>query len=217
MRQDRKSREQQFAEMAKDSFKDHLILQASEEPYPRWLVGRPNGSSVYKAEVIMTYDRSLIVHGDIDIVNFYGYSERQGRGIVEWVAKSGADYLASKASRGTGVEVAWCYDPEVAYDDALSYAEEGEKNPEDYRGFLDEDGVEESWSQRWMRVAGIIEHGASQEEAAAAVYDLIEDSEYCDIGKCVAPRVLWAKALVLKLHELLEEQDPQQGKTDGTS
>jgi hypothetical protein len=213
MRIDRKTREKQFEDMAKDSFKDHVILQRPnpEDKLPRWQIGKPDGCSIYRAEVIITYQGGVIIHGDIDLVYFQAYhGPGEARGIITWVAESGLSYLTTKASIGTGEAVAWCYDPDVALDDALSYAEEGEKNPEDYRGFSRDD-PEETWSKRWRQVAERIENGDHEHDVARAVYELIEDSEYCNIGKCPAPRVVWAWHMVKKLHALLRAEEQASG------
>jgi hypothetical protein len=216
MRQDRKAREKMLAEMAKDSFKDHVILQHPdpEDKLPRWQIGKANGSSVYRAEVIITYQGGVIIHGDIDLVHFQAYHGPGGaRGIIRWVAESNLDYLTTKAAIGTG-SVAWCYDPDVALDDALSYAEEGEKNPEDYRTFKDPDYPSlppETWAQRWRQVAERVADGDHEHAVAQLIYDKIEDAEYCDIGKCPAPRVVWAWHMARKLHELLEAEESANG------
>jgi hypothetical protein len=217
MRQDRKAREKMLAGLARDSLKNHVILQRPnpEDKLPRWQIGQANGSSIYRAEVIITYQGGVIVHGDIDLVHFQAYHGPGGaRGIIQWVAESNLNYLTSKAAIGTGSAVAWCYDPDVALDDALSYAEEGEKNPEDYRTFKDRDypnEPDETWSQRWRQIAERIEDGDHEHAVAQLVYDKIEDSEYCDIGKCPAPRVAWAWRMARKLHELLEAEEKANG------
>jgi len=209
-RETRRERESRIRTMAEESLKDHVILPGSVEG--RWQVGRANRSSIYRVEVIVTYCNSLIIHGDLELVNFYSYCGEGGlRGPVRWVAESSSDYLASKASRGTGSEVAWSYEPEVALDDVMSYAEEGEKNPEDYRTFKDPDYPNlppETWAERWRQIAEQIADGQHEHAVAQLIYDKIEDAEYCDsVGKCPSMRVLWAREVVRKLHSLLEQEE----------
>ena len=199
----RKQREEQFAEMAKESFKDHVILASHETPYLRWLVGRPNGSSVYQAEVLLTHRGSVIVYGDVDLVCFASYDAHHA-GAVGWIATSNLDYLTSKAAMGTGREVAECWDPEVALDDAWSYSEE---DPDDYNDVHDPEDRDEklSWKQGWEKIAEMISNGRSQEKVQESIYDMTDDSEYCGIGICPSPRVIWAYHLVRRLHSLIEE------------
>jgi len=201
----RRQRELQFAELAEESFKDHVILVHHKEPYLRYLVGNPNGSSVYKAEVLLTCDNCVIVHGDVDLVCFHRYSGVPD-GAIGWIARSNIDYLTTKVSRGTGVEVAECWDSAVALDDALQYTEDGSE----YRDVYDPDPDDAdpeliSWKAGWEKIAEGIVNGASEQEIAECIYNMTHDSDYCGIGICPSPRVIWAYHLVKKLHALLEK------------
>lgn len=192
---DRRARETQFVRMGEESLKDHEILPGSVDG--RWQVGKP-GTGIYRAEVIVTFCNSLIVHGDVDLVNFFSYSGPGGaRGVVRWVAESSLDYLTAKAARGTGQQVARCYDPDVALDDAYYQIECAKEDPESY---------EESWVESWQKVVNAISRGDHETEVQRLIYDETGDAELCDVGRCPAPRVIWAWLLVKKLHELLEEK-----------
>jgi len=191
-RKSRKERERMFVRMGGEALKDHAILPGSVEG--RWQIGRP-GSGFYRAEIIVTYCNSLIVHGDVELVNFSSYSGPGGaRGVVRWVAKSSPDYLATKAARGTGRCVAYCWDPDVALDDAGDRIEYAGKDPE---------SCPEGWIEDWKAVCRAISRGDHQHEVQQLIYEKTGDCELVDIGTCESPAVMWAWLVVGKLHELL--------------
>lgn len=199
-RQTRREREAMYARRAEAAFKDHMLLGGGEgddgEGRERWLFGRLN-CSIYRAELIVTWWKGLIVHGDVDLVHFKGYSGEGGpRGTLRWVAEGGLDYMAGKASLGTGREAAREWVPEVALDDALCHAAEEDRPA--------------SWKDSWEQVAAAVSDGATSHDAAALIYGLTGDAEHCDIGQCPSARVIWAWLLAKKLHQVLgtEEEGP---------
>jgi len=196
-RLDRRDREKQHVLMASESLKDHVVLPGSVDG--RWQIGKPNGSSVFRAEIIVTFCNSLIIHGDVDLVCFRSYHGPGGPlAVLGWVAGGSSDYMTQKASMGTGSSVAREYDAEVALDDVLDHIEQGQENPEDHPA---------NWLEVWKEVEVRIRRGDPEMYIQQAIYDGLGDAELVGVGDCTSSRVLWGWLLVKKLHSLMGGDD----------
>lgn len=213
-RWDRKAYESHLRELGNRSLATHVIRKAYESG-DRWIVGTGNGSSCYRAEIIVTYDRSVIVHGDVDIVCFQSYHGSPGaRSVVAWLASATGSYLMEKATIGTGREVAHSWDAEVALDDAMWHLEQAQKDsligtPEANEPDFEVDEYAKRDIDLWTRVVVRLEHGEGEQGINQFIYDESGDSELTGIGDVISPRVVWAHMLVQKLQELLEAQEKE--------
>lgn len=200
-------------EMAKRSFARHQILRYTPGPgfEGSWLVGEPH-CSIFRAQVIVTYDCSIIVHGDIDVVCFqryHGGPNTSPAEVIAWMATSSIDYVTEKANIGTGREVTEDYDAGVALDNVLWHIREAEKeaapDEDDENGNLDEYAVRDL--ALWNSVKERLEDGDSKEEIRQYIYDETHDADLTNIGEVTSARVIWAWMMVRKLHELLIRTD----------
>lgn len=201
-RKDRQQREKDFLVIGEHSLRQHEIRKTESRPDGpfMWLVGKP-GSSFYQATVVVAYDGSVIIHGDVNIVCFQSYRGLGGAlEAIRWVALSDLSYLEAKAAVGTGQEVAYDYCDEVALDDVLDHIEQLEKERED------SDPESEKQIASWRLVEGSICDGDHEIEVRELVYEELNDPELAvHIGTVTSARVVWGWMIVRKLNELLCE------------
>jgi len=191
-----------FREMAANSLVIHEITQVVAGPNATatWVIKKP-GSSSYWTQIIVTFDHSLIVHGDAtDVVCFsryHGAVNDTARDVVAWIANKDIQGVTEKAVIGTGRDACRTYDEDVALHDLLEYAEiYGKDDPQ--------------LKETLLKAARRLED-EDLEDVRRWVYEETGDPEFTNFGAVTSSRVLWAWFLVQKLQELLHEGIKQDG------
>lgn len=137
---------------------------------------------------VVTLRHGLYVGGDIETVVFSGHpnAERYGvRSPVYWMATRSYDYAAEKAGLGNTEREEW--DPACARACVKMHLRDKTFTAEEAEPLLESLDREEG------------EHAFR-----AAVYETLEDSEYCSMGDVVSRRVIRATAVLRRLiHQLL--------------
>ena len=185
-------RNERLSAEARRAFASHKMLRSWQDPKDgpfRWLIGR-EGDSVYLADIICTFPNSIVVTGDIDLVQFsYGPPNPVAR--ILWMgAHNDIDYyVAQKASIGSGHHTAYCWDADVAkahLDDLIANSEtEAEKTA-------------------YLELAEELPHLGSEDLFHQRASELQIDLEAIErAGVVTAPCVYYAHAALQKLCELI--------------
>lgn len=176
---------------AEQCLKNHKITETGSN---YWIIGEP-GTLIFKAQILISYDRSLIVYGDIRPVIFSRFCGGPGNDlVVRWIATSGLHYIAEKAHIGMGYEGCEVYEPSVALDAALAYKKEAHEDTDDDRLRAWEEIIEEIPCE-------------DADEIRKRVYEATQDFEIAAaIGMVPSPRVIWGWLMIQKLHQLLESE-----------
>lgn len=142
---------------------------------------------------VVTLRHGLYVGGDIETVVFSGHPNAEKYGVrspLYWMATRSYDYAAEKAGLGATQREEW--DAACARACVLEHQKDETFTTEEAEALLDVLDREEG------------EHAFRQ-----AVYETLEDSEYCTMGDVVSRRVIRATAVLRRLTCLLERHDFQ--------
>ena len=189
-----------FDEMAKNNLKNHRITKAGEN---YWIFRDP-ANSFYWCQIIVTEDRSVIVHGDVDLVCFQRFCGDPGlTRPIQWVAESSLDYLKGKAVRGIGHSNVYTFDESVALYEAIQRRDQHLKDGTDEEGEIDE--YEKKAADKWAEVIEFLEEESpDQRELQEFIYETFEDPEELDIGEVPSARLILAWLIIRKLWDVLK-------------
>lgn len=159
------------------------------------VIGKPNGSSVYRCEITLTPSGHLILTGDLDTVCWARFSGESLERAITWIGREQFSmYCSEKASIGMGHKLEK-YVPEIALMDV-------EDNIENARSDENEEAVE-----IWEEIREMItEYDENIEEIRQAIYDKTGDCEAVDIGMAPSPTLIWGWGYLRNVRRLLESE-----------
>jgi hypothetical protein len=172
---------EQDIKFAKESFKDHEIVKSGED---RWIIAHKKDgyiSGVYKTEIILLYNDSIYVGGDIDVVVF-SYGPSDGKERLKWIGLNNSyKYVEEKAKIGSNHKYE-CIDDTVLEEDLEKLAEE--------------------YPDHYTKIIRLIDAIPNIDYIREELYDIF--SEDVHVGEIIDSRIIYAKEALNKLCELLE-------------
>lgn len=147
---------------------------------------------------VVTLRHGLYVGGDIETVVFSGHPSAEKYGVrspLYWMSTRSYGYAAEKAQIGNTVSQEW--DAACARDCVLTYRSDESFTQEQAEALLE-----------------VLDREEGEHAFRKAVYDTIEDSEYCSMGDVVARRVIRATAVLRRLTGLLEKRSSLEAQRD---
>lgn len=142
---------------------------------------------------VVTLRHGLYVGGDIETVVFSGHPSAEKYGVrspLYWMATRSYSYAAEKAGLGNTENEEW--DAACARACVLEYQKDEAFTAEQAEALL-----------------RVLDHEEGEHAFRQAVYETLEDSEYCSMGDVVSRRVIRATAVLRRLTRLLERHDFQ--------
>lgn len=142
---------------------------------------------------VVTLRHGLYVGGDIETVVFSGHPSAETYGVrspLYWMAARSYSYASEKARLGNTESEEW--DADCARACVLEYRSDGAFTAEQ--------------SDRLIQV---LDWEEGERAFREAVYETIEDSEYCSMGDVVSRRVIRAAAILRRLVWCLDARDLQ--------
>lgn len=156
-----------------------------------WYLRQPK-TSTYQTEVRVLRFGRLLVHGDLPLVIFGGYSGGV-KGILEWAAYSSLDYIASKVLTKPTHE----FDTDIAKGDLKDMLEEAKKP--DYDG---------AWAEFLENelIPGM-EHDCTEFHLQQLTEFANDYEEYVNVGQVVSSDIIWAQMVLRRLIDLDKDKD----------
>lgn len=166
-----------------ESYKDHVLTEVV--PSFMWRCGRPNGSSTYMFYVIAAHG-AIIVYGDVGEAIFRPYAAESS---LRWLRQSikSTEYVLEKL-------------PDRHARHFMFYHELAASWLEDMKADFPEQ-VEA------IRDSNYDQHDRSGRDFAAAVYEHMEDSEYCGSAMWYDHNALTCVAALTRFCELMDARD----------
>lgn len=176
---------------AESAFEIHEVLDRTcvTGGTHRLVIGRKD-SSIYRVSFLLER-RFLIMVGDLDTMVWAYCPECTIQTAIAWIGghESPDQYILQKAQIGMSSVGCVEFVPEVAaYQITEHMAEE-----------------EEGHRSKWQELSQRFVNNRSEKELWDDIYDIFNDSELCDIGRCPSSRLLWAWSAVRKAHVLLSK------------
>lgn len=186
--------------LAEGSLKDLAILR-----HDQWAgrggiitVGNPNGSSVYRCDIMLSPAGYLILTGDLDTVVWGGYCGDTVAGAVEWMARSDVSYYVhQKANIGMGNVGCDDFDEGVAVWEAKDYL----------RDAIEGDCISrKDWEEVVENLTDPNVGTWDAHSVGEMIYGIMNDPECTSIGNVASQRLLWGWSVMRKTNELLQAQ-----------
>ena len=168
------------------SYKDHVITEVV--PGFMWRCGTPNGSCIYMFYVICGHG-AVIVYGDVGEAIFCPYA---GERSLQWLRSSikSTEYVLEKLPDRHAKHFMFYHELAEAWLESMQ-----EEYPEQVQAIKD---------------SNYETHDRSGRQFAEAVYEHMEDSEYCSCAMWYDHNALTCVAALTKFCELLDAKDTEE-------